>query len=514
MSVVQLKVVLADPWKMHYSDFRLSNKLVDSCGMACSTEYVATIPDGASSVALFKLAALQRKPPLMKLRGHTSTISDMLFSPFYATIIATASEDSTVRIWDVPMEIIGAEMEVQNSVATLNEHSRKIASIDWNPITDFILSSASFDQTLKVWDVDRGTAISSYKHNDKLFSCKWNSTGNLLAASCKDTNLYVTDPRAAGTVATTPCHDANKMIKITWTDGHAGVETYLLTTGFTKNQERQMNFWDMREITKPVISVEFDRSSSYFIPQYDETLGVIYIAAKGEGIARCYQLRGGELYRLEEYRTSVPTRTFCFVPKRALDVNKCEIGRMLRNEENKNIVPISFYVPRKNATSFQEDLYPPPPSIQPALTVEEWLQGQNAVVNREPQIPPEKGQTDSTGTDTCSSSPSTRPRLTRCTGSFKEAPAVLKRQAEHSQQEMECLQKSLGDALANMKIMENNNHDLKQKYEESETKRKTAEQKLKVLEQKLMEYASVKKELFEMENFISEVAEVCRGDVV
>ena len=64
------------------------------------------------------------------------------------------------------------------------------------------------------------------------------------------------------------------------------------------------------------------------------------------------------------------------MPKRGLDVNKCEIARFFKLHERK-CEPIIMTVPRKSDL-FQDDLYPDTAGPEAALEAEEWFEGKNA----------------------------------------------------------------------------------------------------------------------------------------
>lgn len=64
-----------------------------------------------------------------------------------------------------------------------------------------------------------------------------------------------------------------------------------------------------------------------------------------------------------------------YMPKRGLDVNKCEIARFYKLHERK-CEPIIMTVPRKSDL-FQDDLYPDTAGPDPALEAEEWFAGKN-----------------------------------------------------------------------------------------------------------------------------------------
>ena len=94
---------------------------------------------------------------------------------------------------------------------------------------------------------------------------------------------------------------------------------------------------------------------------------------------------------LSQYLSGEPQRGFGVLPKRGLDVRKCEVYRLYKLHATKDLVePISMIVPRRS-DSFQEDLYPETAAPTPALTgeaqeqettlpppAEEWLSGRDA----------------------------------------------------------------------------------------------------------------------------------------
>lgn len=64
------------------------------------------------------------------------------------------------------------------------------------------------------------------------------------------------------------------------------------------------------------------------------------------------------------------------MPKRGLEVSKCEIARFYKLHERK-CEPIVMTVPRKSDL-FQDDLYPDTAGPEAALEAEEWVSGRDA----------------------------------------------------------------------------------------------------------------------------------------
>ncbi|KAL8431146.1 hypothetical protein ACSSS7_005464 [Eimeria intestinalis] len=325
---------------------------------------------GGGMMGLIKLSDCGRNPPVTKIKGHTGSIQDLAFSPFYESILASGSEDMTIRIWDVPSDPPPGH-ELKDPVAILSGSAKKVIATEWNPVADFVLASGCFDGSVALWNVDSASLFSSVSLGDSVLSVKWSNSGDKLASTSKDKSLSIIDPRAKNVVASVTCHEGSKASKCCWVDGFAGAPGHVLTTGFSKNNVRELHLWDIKNFTKPLLHVEVDRGSQPLYPIFDETLGLLYVAGKGDGNLRYYQFYGGEVRRVDDYRSSAPIKSFCFIPKLVVDQKRAEVGRMIKNENGKALLPVSFIVPRKNQDVFQADLYPPAPGTDAALkTVE------------------------------------------------------------------------------------------------------------------------------------------------
>lgn len=156
----------------------------------------------------------------------------------------------------------------------------------------------------------------------------------------------------------------------------------VLTVGFSKSSEREFNIFDPRNIGEPVAHLNIDTSSGGIMPYFDHDSNLLFLAGKGDGNIRYYEIvdEAPYFYYLTEFKSPAPQKGIAFVPKRALNVSECEIARALKLHVNK-VEPISFRVPRKSDI-FQDDLYPDTYAGEPALSLEEYMGGANA----EPKI--------------------------------------------------------------------------------------------------------------------------------
>ncbi|KAI9139726.1 hypothetical protein BKA69DRAFT_1083913 [Paraphysoderma sedebokerense] len=305
--------------------------------------------------------------------GHTATVLDTDFHPFNDHVIASGAEDCKVMIWKVPEG--GLTDHCSTPTVTLNGHQRKVGHVLFHPTADNVLASAAADFTVKLWDIEKGAEkVDLAGHAEIIQSLNWDWTGNLLATTCKDKVFRIYDVRARKVVAETQGHQGVKPSRAVW----LGELDKLTTTGFSKNSDRQLYVWDVKNFKEPIKTQNLDTSSGVLMPYYDRDNSILYLAGKGDGNIRYFEYVDEEssMHYLSEYKSSEPQRGIGFMPKRGCDVNNNEIARAYKVHNNL-IEPISFTVPRK-ADSFQADIFPPTPGDQPSMSADEFFGGKTA----------------------------------------------------------------------------------------------------------------------------------------
>ena len=254
-----------------------------------------------------------------------------------------------------------------------------------------MLASVSADFTAKVWDIEKGSEIAAIPVADQLLQdINWDYTGSVFAPSSKDKTVRICDPRGGEVVQEIPnAHEGAKSIKLTY----LGKKNKFVTLGFTRQSQRQIKLWDPANLSAPLKTEQIDQAAGVIIPYYDDDTNVLYLAGKGDGNIRYYEIvdENPLLFKLSEYRSTVAAKGIGFVPKRGLDIMKCETARALKLTQ-KTIEPLSFIVPRKS-DAFQEDIFPPTFAGIPGCTSDEWQAGANPTCSKISLDPAGGGQT-------------------------------------------------------------------------------------------------------------------------
>ncbi|NXV99182.1 CORO6 protein, partial [Fregetta grallaria] len=283
--------------------------------------------------------------------GHTAPVLDIDWCPHNDNVIASASEDTTVMVWQVPDYV--PMRNITEPVVTLEGHSKRVGIISWHPTARNVLLSAGCDNLVILWNVGTGEMLLVLEdmHTDLIYNVGWNRNGSLLVTTCKDKKVRVIDPRKQQVVAEkAKPHDGARPIRaIFMADGK------IFTTGFSKMSERQLGLWDLVRDggSRPA-------SAAPETPRSRGHAGCRGYPPAARAPWEPHALPRSRTQRLGDGRTlttSAPRRFF------KLHERKCE--------------PIVMTVPRKSDL-FQDDLYPDTPGPEPALEADEWLSGKDA----------------------------------------------------------------------------------------------------------------------------------------
>ena len=283
----------------------------------------------------------QNKGNVPLLYAHGEFVTDFTFSPFDDGLLATGSQDSTIKLWKIPEEGMPSK-GINAPELTLTEEQRRIETLDFSPAADCVLASSSND-SLTLWDLIKEEQLYTFDgHDDEVQSVSWQTNANLIATQSKDRMLRILDPRSSDAALQCDSHQGTKDSKVVWlADGR------VLTTGFGSDRAREITIRDVRFLNNRQHHLSLDISSGILVPLYDPDTNMCFLCGKGDRTMQFVEISDKDPFIIEGLKHSgEQSKGACLVPKRAMDVMQGEVNRVLQLCDS-SIVPVTWQVPRK-----------------------------------------------------------------------------------------------------------------------------------------------------------------------
>ena len=127
-----------------YENIRITKSAWDSTFCTVNPKFIAVITESAGGGAflvlpLEKVGRIDRDVPLVT--GHKAAVLDIAWCPHNDNVIASGSEDCTVKIWQIPDGGLTSNNLTQPAV-DLVAHQRRVGQVAWHPSALNILLSA------------------------------------------------------------------------------------------------------------------------------------------------------------------------------------------------------------------------------------------------------------------------------------------------------------------------------------------------------------------------------------
>ncbi|TNY24352.1 Wdr5 protein [Rhodotorula diobovata] len=151
--------------------------------------------------------------------SHTGGVSDVAFSAD-STLLASASDDTTVRVWEVdpalplahrpqhPDETPDNTAKVEHAARVLQGHLTAVFCVAWSPRGDLV-ASGGVDETVRVWDVQKGRCMRVLPaHSEPVSAVQFSRDGTMLVSCSWDGYIRIWDT-STGQCLKTLAHEDN-----------------------------------------------------------------------------------------------------------------------------------------------------------------------------------------------------------------------------------------------------------------------------------------------------------------
>ncbi|KAH3756319.1 Apolipoprotein A-IV [Pelomyxa schiedti] len=137
--------------------------------------------------------------PLAELKGHKNEVNGIKWDPS-GTLLASCSDDRTAKIWD--------PAKSSECIHSFAEHTKEVYTLKWCPVPHSqLLATASFDCSVKLWDVSTGTCLHTLaRHAEPVYAIGFSPNGEFLASGSFDRCIHIWSTKTGNLVAT---HNAN-----------------------------------------------------------------------------------------------------------------------------------------------------------------------------------------------------------------------------------------------------------------------------------------------------------------
>lgn len=315
------------------------------------------------------------------IHAHGDFVTDFDFSPFDDYMLATGSQDNSIKVWVLPEE--GSADSVTNAEVVLPPQERRIENVLWHPTAEGVLA-ASTGTCVKLFDVAASAEKSAYaEHGDQVQSLSWRAGGSLMVTTCRDKQMRVLDMRAGKLAQEVAGHQNLKDTRVLW----LGDTDFILSTGFSMSQDREIKLWDNRNLTSPLTTQSAQGSTGALMCFFDPDTNMVFLTGKSDNSLRFTELTEKSPYLTEGMTDRTEqVKGAALVPKRAMDLMSGEVDRLLLLVKN-SVISLPYIVPRKSYREFHSDLYPDTASGEPALTAQQWFSGQDALTPKVGLVP-------------------------------------------------------------------------------------------------------------------------------
>lgn len=121
--------------------------------------------------------------------------------------LVTASDDFTMYFWE--------PLKSSKPVCRMTGHQKLVNHVQFSPDGRYIVS-ASFDNSIKLWDGIKGTFIGTFRgHVAPVYQTAWSADSRLLVSCSKDTTLKVWDVRSRKLNVDLPGH-SDEVYAVDW----------------------------------------------------------------------------------------------------------------------------------------------------------------------------------------------------------------------------------------------------------------------------------------------------------
>ncbi|KAG0205776.1 hypothetical protein BGX28_002699 [Mortierella sp. GBA30] len=186
---------------------------------------------GAQDKTKKKKGAKKSKKPNNEY--HTDAVMALAWNKQHRNILASASADTTVKLWD---------LTTQQCAHSFTHHTDKVQALAWNPIESTALATGSYDKTVVVFDSRAPDARATWRLQADVECLRWDPhDANCFYVSTDDGMVQYFDGRQGGAQPVFRLHAHDKAVSA------LDVNTTVRGCIVTGSTDGSVKVWDVNE---------------------------------------------------------------------------------------------------------------------------------------------------------------------------------------------------------------------------------------------------------------------------
>lgn len=219
---------------------------------------MATAGRPTSPHELAKLFDRSEKSGVRELVGHKKKVHTVGWN-LDGRRLASGSHDNLIMIWHIGSKSQEREHEFSG-------HTEQVDQIMWDPTSADVLASASVDRTVRIWDARAKKCQGKVETKDKNINISFSPDGNTIAVGSQEDTVSFIDKRTR-TISSTHAFK-QEINEISWNNTN---NLFFLTTGngFVEVYDYPGKFTDEKLLsleahTQNCYCIKFDPKDNYF----------------------------------------------------------------------------------------------------------------------------------------------------------------------------------------------------------------------------------------------------------
>ncbi|ORZ13986.1 WD40-repeat-containing domain protein [Absidia repens] len=201
-----------------------------------ATKYKVATAATNGAIILWDINKVGRKTERV-INEHSRAVNRICFQPDNGNVLLSASQDGTMKCWDFRDARGGAKFRFEGK-------SESVRDVQFNPIVSHEFAAAFETGTIQKWDMRNPKALYDRKvsaHNGPCLTVDWHPTGRMVASGGRDKTIKVWDMSADNR---RPLYTMRTMASVSRVQWRPGYDDELASCALLTDQ--RIHVWDIR----------------------------------------------------------------------------------------------------------------------------------------------------------------------------------------------------------------------------------------------------------------------------